>query len=711
MSSVVNIAPRLILESALWYARERGWYVFPTHGIVNSNCTCGRGLACHAPGKHPRTAHGYSDASIDPRQIEEWFRKWPDSGIGIATGLSDLVVVDIDPRNRGDQTLSTLPPIPPTPRVLTGGGGWHYYLKKPPGGKFPSGVLAQGIDLKSDGGYVLAPPSIHIQGQYRSDPDFPLDGIDPAPLPDWIADRRSQQPSFEKSKSRVSDGLLGAAFAEAGMLGRALGTDKAAAQCPWEAEHTSGKRFDSSTIIYAPNADQKLGCFWCSHSHCSERTPRQCFNQLPSESVARAKKRLGFDDNYIPAEQEQPTSFPTAEWANSLAFDEKGKLVKDPGNVSLLLANADAWSGCLAYDEFRNNVIWIREPEVVDGILTPGSGEFHENDVTYIRHKLRLDHHVSFPKDAVFDAVVPAAKRNPFHPVRAFISSLEWDNIPRVDRWLATYLGAKDTPYTRLVSKWFLIGCIARVFDPGCKSDCMMILEGPQGTGKSTALRILGGQWFSDTPIDIGNKDAFLAMRGYWIIEFPELDSFDRSAASRAKAFLSSPIDIYREPYGRTTKEWPRQCIFAGTVNHYEYLQDESGARRFLPVECGKIKTDDLRRDREQLLAEALHMFQSGQKWWTISAEDIALCQTEQSGRYVADTWEDVIKVWIDTHSELHEFSVGAVLTDCLGFLPRDYTRAHETRVGKCLKRIGLVQFRTTAKRVWRRPLSALMTP
>jgi predicted P-loop ATPase len=701
-ATVSHISTQLNLQSALAYAKQ-GFYVFPVHGIVRGQCTCNAGTMCYAPGKHPRTNHGYTDATTDETVIRRWFSKWPDAGVAIAAGLSGLVVLDIDPRNRGNASLAELPSLPHTPRVLTGGGGWHYYFRKPPGPEFPGFVLAHGIDVKADGGYVIAPPSLHIQGQYRVDPDARLDDLAIADLPDWIAEQRKTPTKRHKTSARVAEGFLGAAFEAAGWLGRPVGTDKTQVMCPWEKEHTGGRRHDGSTVVFAPNEDSKVGWAHCSHSHCSERGLQDWLDAIPQDAKLAARDRLGLDEYYTP-KPETKNKLPEEQWVHGLTMDQKsGKLVKDAGNVSLMLANDPMWRACIAYDEFRSTVVWIREPDPIPGMESPDLGPLRETDVTYVQQKLRLTHHVSFPDRVVLSGIAKAAQRFSFHPVRSFLEGLYWDRIPRVDRWLSTYLGAPDTPYTRLVSRWSLIACVARIYDPGCQSDYIPILEGAQGAGKSSALRILGDPWFSDTPIDISNKDAYLTMRGKWIIELSELESLDRASIGRAKAFFTSRTDTYREPYGRLVGDWPRHCNFFGTVNPDEYLHDETGGRRFHPVRCGDIDLTSLARDRDDLWAEAVQMYQDEQRWHPQGKKETALCKAEQDQRYMADEWENVIREWLRKNLDIDNLTLSDIMIRCFGFQPREWNRAHEMRVTKCLKRIGMNKKKTEDGNVWSR--------
>lgn len=190
--------PAPTLEAALAYAR-RGWPVLPLHTVRDGRCFCGRS-ACTSPGKHPRTEHGAKDATTDETIIRQWWTRWPDANIGIATGGgSGLVVVDVDPRNGGDDSLDALErqhgALPQTVEALTGGGGRHILFAHP-GKRIKNGPIAPGVDLKADGGYIVAPPSLHASGRaYTWDTCAHPDDVALAPLPPWLIGLPDAQPS------------------------------------------------------------------------------------------------------------------------------------------------------------------------------------------------------------------------------------------------------------------------------------------------------------------------------------------------------------------------------------------------------------------------------------------------------------------------------------------------------------------------------------
>jgi predicted P-loop ATPase len=253
------------------------------------------------------------------------------------------------------------------------------------------------------------------------------------------------------------------------------------------------------------------------------------------------------------------------------------------------------------------------------------------------------------------------------------------------------YLGAEDTEYSRAVGSRWLVSAIARVLRPGAKADCCLILEGAQGIRKSTALRTLAGEYFTDELADLGSKDAAMQTRGVWIIELSELDSLSHSEVARIKAFMSRTTDRFRPPYGMRLVESPRQCVFAGTVNHSTYLRDETGGRRFWPVACGRIDVNALARDRDQLWAEAKARFDAGVVWWLETVELVQMAADQQVDRYEGDPWEEVIAPWVESQSSV---SISEVLEKCLQKLQALWTQTDKNRAARCLRALGWERYR-----------------
>jgi predicted P-loop ATPase len=265
-------------------------------------------------------------------------------------------------------------------------------------------------------------------------------------------------------------------------------------------------------------------------------------------------------------------------------------------------------------------------------------------------------------KDTVHDAIGTHARAHAFHPVRDYLDGLQWDGTPRLATWLADYLGTRQSDYTEQLGTLFLIGMVARIYKPGCKLDYMLILEGGQGTFKSTACSILGGRYFSDQLPDITNKEAFLHLRGLWLCEVAELRAHSRAQVDHFKEFMTRDTERYRPPWGRKEVHEPRQVCFIGTTNKPLYLRDESGNRRFWPVKTGDIDTEGLRADRDQLFAEAVTLFRDGQGWWPDRAFEMQAA-TEQEARFECDVWEQPIADYLNgkARTTLIEIAKGAL--------------------------------------------------
>lgn len=251
--------------------------------------------------------------------------------------------------------------------------------------------------------------------------------------------------------------------------------------------------------------------------------------------------------------------------------------------------------------------------------------------------------------DRINEAIAKIADMNRYHPVREYLDRLEWDGVSRIDSWLKTYLGARaPEPYLSAISRKVLCAMIARIYRPGVKFDHVLILEGTQGVGKSTALRKLAGEeWFTDAHINVSDKDAIMTMRSMWLIELGELSGMRSADVELLKEFVSRTTDRIRVPYGKRTENFPRQCIFIGTTNREEYLKDTTGNRRFWPVAVGACDFKAIEADREQLLAEAKFAWELGEPLYLEDPEMVKAATSEQEARSIHDTAVDVIADWL----------------------------------------------------------------
>jgi predicted P-loop ATPase len=387
-------------------------------------------------------------------------------------------------------------------------------------------------------------------------------------------------------------------------------------------------------------------------------------------------------------------------------------LIRDEENVRLVLANDPFLTGIVRFNEFSGEMTLQRpipgETEVVAERDTPR--RWTDADTVALTTYLQRTSLPKIARDKV-EATVSffARDRCSYHPLRDYLQSLTWDGTPRVTNWLINYVGAVDAPaeYLEAVGQAFLVSAVARVFEPGCQVDCALVLEGPQGIGKSTALRVLASDdWFSDSlPSDLRHKDARDHLRGKWIVELPELAQFKRNEIETVKAFLSRRQEQFRPSYGRHEITYPRQCVFAGSTNEAEYLVDTTGNRRFWCVKCTNVDLGPLARDRDQLWAEAGHLYRSGATWH-LTNELARLAAQEALGRVTLDPWTHLVAdVLAGLPADQPDVSPGEVL-DRLD-LNTDQKHARQAaRVGSILRDLGWHRAKRHSKRgqLFRRP-------
>ena len=339
----------------------------------------------------------------------------------------------------------------------------------------------------------------------------------------------------------------------------------------------------------------------------------------------------------------------------SIGLDRQAKTSKiaNPQNIYDLIKSS-AWNTALAFDEFAQRKLLIAKPPNQPGnplVFKPR--DLQDSDYTKVSRWINTNGCPRVAKQIVVDAVNEICAENIISPVKHYLENLSYDpthDASMLSTWLTAYLGvepidAKEQAYVKSVSRLSLIQAVARIFDPGCKADSVPILEGDQGIGKSSALRVLHDhKYFGDALPPMGTKDASDYIRGKWGIELAEL-AFQRKADVEAqKAFISRQEERFRPAYGREEICYPRQCVFWGTTNRTDYLTDETGNRRFLPIKTGKIDLAGLREVRDKLWAEAVYNYHQGEKWWLDGDQsDYAHSQTQQ--RLESDAWVEQINL------------------------------------------------------------------
>lgn len=376
-------------------------------------------------------------------------------------------------------------------------------------------------------------------------------------------------------------------------------------------------------------------------------------------------------------------------WRRRFIYNDSGEIKADISNAKLVLENDSRWSGVLGYCDFSYRVLKRKKPPFANSDI----GEWTDSDTDRLRIWL-AEHYRFTPKTAdALGAVIVAAEENRFHPVREYLRSLRWDGVSRLEGWLCNYLGAEFSAYSALVGKKFLIGAVARVMRPPVKMDNVLIFEGLQGIGKSTAIKILAGEWFTDTPLVLGDKDSFQQIQGVWIVELAELDSLNKAENTRAKQFFGSQVDRYRPSYGRLTQTFARQCVFAGSTNQdNNYLRDPTGNRRYWPVKCTKVDSVALARDRDQLWAEAVARYDRGDQWWPEESHK-QLFEEQQEARFDADVWEELIEAWLMSTTKPRVL-MSEIMDEALNLEPSQMKPPEQKRVGQIMAHLGWTKVR-----------------
>lgn len=719
-----------LLITALAYAKM-GWAVFPLR----------------PRDKIPATGHGVNDASTDPETIKRWWTAQPDANIGIACGpASGLMVLDVDVPNPardkfadGEVQLGLLIEkhggLPVTPTLQTGvydgRRGRQFAFRCFDGATNTVGKLAPGLDTRAAGGYIVGPPSVHpsgavyewlirpsqqplaeapswLQAWFR-DRKAPPAPTGPIERPDWSKLDRYVQRALESEFTRIAmtgaGGRNQAINEGAFNLGTLVG---AGAMSRSEAE--AALRAAAQANGWAQEAGpRQLEAVIKSGLDAGERKPRE----IPADNVVSmrqpparkpgpiASQALAIATAPAPAYEPDPQA-----WREELLVNAEGGLKKQSfHNAILILMNMPETAGLFVHNDFRGLITVTRRPPWALNGFEPGP--LTDPDIAGCRLWLERQQ-CSVTKADAYGAIEYIAAQSHTNPVRDYLEGVVWDGKPRLDHWLSDYLGATETPFVQAAGAKWLIGAVARVMQPGAKVDTMLILEGPQGLKKSSALACLatlgGERYFTDEIAALGTKDAAQQLLGNLIVEMAELDALGRSDVKAIKAFLTRQVDKVRLPYARTVSTLPRQCVFAGTVNPdgTGYLRDPTGGRRFWPVTCTAIDLAALERDREQLWAEAVARWRDGESWWLTDEAVIEEARQAQDERRETDPLLGMLDAYLGPKTRVTTLQV---LNDCWGFAHRDCDKRAEMRAAACLKALGWVRDRRRidgeVTRVW----------
>lgn len=670
-----------------------------------------KGKPCKTPGKIP-TRFGWENTAFGDHSEEEL----ASGNYGVALHAGDIVI-DVDPRNfpAGDKVLARLVALlgglPDTFTVRTGGGGLHIYLRKP-ADLLISQALRDfpGIEFKTAGRQVVGPGSLHsgtgklyetIKGSPAVIADCPLKLLEllkktAIPFSEigtgtYINDAPTQGRfvAYLTDIAEVSiEGKSGDLNAfRVACHGRDLGLPPATThdlmlahwndRClpPWDVEELKVK---------------VINAYKFAHAAVGNAHPAAAF-----EAVAPAPKK---------------DADPVIAWVTQ---GPSKKVVKCFQNLlNYMRLPAGGLHKIFAYNELAGRVEFVSPAPWHQGRMPayPGVGD---NDLKLLKGYLATRHGFEASVMDIEAAITNVAHHERFHPVREYLYSLKWDGTPRLNTWMATYLGAIDggfPEYLAAVSRKMICAAVLRALKPGIKFDHVTVLEGGQDIGKSSAVAILGGEWASDAPIDPHSRDTVDQMQGRWWCEMAEMEQLRKVDEDALKAFITRKTDRVRLAYGRSTGEYPRQSIFVATKNpgpDGTYLKDNTGNRRWWPVRCepkmntlGQIDFKGLAAVRDQLFAEAMEVCKKIRRPEELSM-DTALLKEQAKAvveqRHAAHSWTESIASWLErmeSKSETRRDFITSrdVYIEALGGSDVRITHRDMTAIASVLRALGWEQ-------------------
>lgn len=658
-------------------------------------------------GKSPRDAR-WRVEEYEPANVLAQAR----AGYNVGVRLRDFdLVIDYDPRNAPtdrdvifELQMEYGIDLDACPCVVTGGGGRHWYLRKPPGRILNGLPDFPGVEFKSIGRQVVAAGSKHPNGTHyrwadgarplREAPEAPeallaaITRPDPKPRAsgeggemtlDEIRHCLSQLPVDEYRGKH--DGWLEVLMA---CHAASRGSDDAldafvawSTSDPAYAEDGDDIRYRWQT--FDPDGSVRAGTLVHHVIQHGGSLPR------PSVVEQFADVECPIADGYQPLfEMVGKTGIPKSSGYNAL------EAIKALG----LRPEWDCFSG---RPVLRGELGALRE------VYPDASELWDENLMTALwrlcieRYKLEVD------MTKLRDAVRAEAIKHSYNPVAEFLDALKWDGVERVDTWFSVYGGAKDTPYTRATGRMLLLAAVGRAIRPGIKFDNMVVLEGPQGGGKSSLLKVLGGEkWTLEglPPKNPSDPDVVASLRGKWIVEMAELTTMRKADAESLKAFLSITEDRCRMPYERNVQDYPRRCVIVGTTNDAAYLRDMTGNRRFFPVFIPKIDLDGLTKVRNQLWAEARILWEKEPtaEGLQLPAHLWADAAIEQEERRMVDPLEDAFETWMMKNEGLVEVTTQTLFHELFKKSVADASPQEAHRLRQVLERFGWVTCRFRPK-------------
>jgi predicted P-loop ATPase len=391
-------------------------------------------------------------------------------------------------------------------------------------------------------------------------------------------------------------------------------------------------------------------------------------------------------------------------WKAQLEYEGKDfRVAGTVPNAAIILTHDARWSGALALNERAQRVVLTRTPPAPDHLAgAPGPRDYESTDGTRIAAWLAQEYRARIGAKDAAAAAEAVAEENRFDPVREWLEELEWDGQPRLDTVAINVLGAREVYEAEIFAK-FCIGAVARAYEPGCKVDATMVLEGLEGVGKSTFLESLAGgkQYYASIQVDLSSKDAIQYIHGPWLCDFSEIAAFKKTSNQEAlKDFLSRGSDHVRLPYKAIVVDLPRRCVFVATTNEAIYLASRTGNRRIRPIKCHTVKplSEAL---RNQIWAEARYRYLAGEDVYTINDQDSLTKALKDRELDSFDAWHEEVERYLKKHDRT---SVADILTLAVALPTERQDNRAQQRVVRILLDLGWLRTRAGGSRTWSAP-------
>lgn len=656
--AVVPPELKIVQDWATYYAAQFG--LFPIELV---GPTVPKDRFVKSPGKQPANKGWTKDEKpADPRT----YRNGCNLGLRMGSQPSgvSLVCLDIDSADPNERfkIWPTADDWPLTWWAKTGGGKYHVIYSWPADLELPGNTVrlpGTDIDIRSEGGQIAVCPSVHPDTGHAYQ---------------WLNGPNNQQP-IQELPANIAQAILELAVrTESGSTRRS--SDKAGdEQANWRG---ADKQLAALLARSLPEHGER-------HSACLMICGWLCKKGWPEDRVSGFLHDVlvgtGWDFSPTEVENDVSTTFDATrndrpysgrtalrellvsrqgEKAGGYEFDEleanldllgkyglqrnkEGVVQPSWENLRRIMSEHPAWRGKMRLNEFSHRI--EKDGALPDRSPAAASALWDDGDATRTACWLSGNYYRDFAVERIHALAKVTAQSRSYHPVRTYLEGLAWDGKPRLGQLFSRGFGVDDAPRVSMISRFFAIGAVARIFTPGCKVDSVPIFVGGQGVGKSTACRILSvnEDWFADPKLDLASKDSIMQIDGKWIVELGELAGIRRQEVETVKAFITRQNDRVRLPYERTAQDIPRQTVFLASTNDQEILTDTTGNRRWWPMTSSRCPDIDwLRTERDQIWAEAVVAYRKGERWHPTPAESVILAEAAEEYE-VHEPWlEDI---------------------------------------------------------------------